>query len=329
VNNEVMSELAIQEALDKKEQRNNLMNQILPYLGLIVVFLFFLIVTKGALLNDLNRANLINQCFTLTIVAMGGAFVFAHGGSDMSIAATCGCAQLVAALLLTQLGMPLWVCFIAALGVTVLGACLTASLGLVLGVPVFVGSMCIRSVFTGILASGTAGSKIFVSQATFGFMNDTLVKGIVLISVFAIGYFLFEHTSFGRTQRAIGGNEQTAIQAGLHTKKMKLLSYVLLGVCVGVAAMFQMFRNGEVTSQSGTGLEFNMMLAVLLGGLPMRGGEKARFVAAVIGALILTILDNGLVLWGLDINVVNGVKGLLFVAVVGLSYDKSQGKYVT
>ncbi len=73
-----------------------------------------------------------------------------------------------------------------------------------------------------------------------------------------------------------------------------------------------MFRNGEVTAQSGTGLEFNLMLAVILGGMPMRGGEKCRFMAAVVGAMTVAVLENGLVLWGLDPALVNGVNGPLY-----------------
>lgn len=326
---QALSFKAIQEQLDRKERRKNIINQVLPYAGLVGIFLFFLIVTRGNLINEKNLANLVNQCFTLTVVAMGGAFVFAHGGADMSIAATCGCAQLAAAVLLTQLGMPLWVCVSAAILVAVLGACMTASVALVFRVPVFVGSMCIRAVFSGILATATAGSKVFVSQASYGYMNSVALKGTVLIALFAIGYYLFECTALGKRDRAIGGNEQTAKQAGININKVKLQSYIILGICVGIAAVFQMFRNGEVTSQSGTGLEFNMMLAIVLGGLPMRGGEKARFTAAVVGALTVAILENGLVLWGMDTMLVNGVKGLLFVIIIGLSYDKSQGKLVT
>ena len=143
------------------------------------------------------------------------------------------------------------------------------------------------------------------------------------------GYYLFEMTPFGKQDKAIGGNENTARQAGVSVKKIKLISYILIGFCTGMAAVFQMFRNGEVTAQSGTGLEFNLMLAVILGGMPMRGGEKCRFISAIIGAITVAVLENGLVLWGLDLSFVNGIKGLLFVIIVGLSYDKSLGKLVS
>lgn len=326
---QTVSQDVIQKTLDDKARQKDLIGKFIPYLGLAVLLIFFLIVTRGALVNELNRSNLINQCFTLVMVSIGGAFVYAHGGSDMSIAATCGCGQLVAAYLLTQVGLPLWICILVCVLTTVIGACMTASIGLVFGVPVFIGSMCIRSVFSGILNGATSGSKIFVAQSTYAYMNNTTLKFVILLAVILFGFFLFEYTPYGKQNKAIGGNENTAKQAGINTKKVMLVSYILVGICVGIAATFQMFRNGEVTAQSGTGLEFNLMLAVILGGMPMRGGEKCRFMSAVIGALTVAILENGLVLWGLDVTLVNGVKGLLFVAIVGLSYDKSQGKLVS
>ena len=319
----------VQRLLDERAQRKDLFERFIPYMGLGTIFLFFLVVTKGAIVSGTNLANLNNQCFTLVMVSIGGAFVYAHGGSDMSIAATCGCGQLVAAYLLTQAGLPIWVCVLACIAITVLGSCMTASIGLVFGVPVFIGSMCIRSVFNGVLSGATSGSKIFVQQSAYPLMNNAALKLCILLGMILVGYYPFECTPFGKQDKAIGGNENTARQAGVSTKRIKLFSYIIIGFCVGIAAIFQMFRSGEVTAQTGTGLEFNLMLAVILGGMPMRGGEKCRFLSAVIGAVTVAVLENGLVLWGLDVALVNGVKGLLFVAIVGLSYDKSLGKLVS
>jgi ribose transport system permease protein len=75
-------------------------------------------------------------------------------------------------------------------------------------------------------------------------------------------------------------------------------------------------------------MEFNIMMAIVLGGFPFSGGDKARLQSAVVGAVTVTILTNGLILWGLDPMLVNGVKGLLFLIIIGLSYDRSKGKLV-
>lgn len=272
---------------------------------------------------------MINQCFSLVIVAVGASFVYAHGGMDFSIGVSCGVAQMVGGLLLTKLGMPMPVVIAAVLVVPALGCLLVALISTVFHVPVFIGSMCIRSVFMGLLTVGVSKAEISISLAKYGYMNNILVKILVLFGVIIIGYYLFEFTPLGKREKAIGGNPATARQAGIKINKQIFLGYALMGICVGIAGVFAMFRAGNVTMNSGSGMEFNIMLAIVLGGFPMSGGDKASVGSAIIGAMTAVLLTNGLTVWGLDPNLVNGVKGLLFVAIIGLSYDRSQGKLVT
>ena len=107
-----------------------------------------------------------------------------------------------------------------------------------------------------------------------------------------------------------------------------MLSHLILGVCVGIAACFQMVRAGSVSSQSGSGLEFNIMIALALGGFPMAGGASAKIRSTIIGVLTITFLTNGLTLAGMDSTYINLVKGLLFILIVAVSYDRSNLKQV-
>lgn len=318
----------IQAQLDRKAQQKDILSRILPFVGFIFVFLFFLVVTQGKLLNEANRVNLINQSFTLTLICIGASFVYAYGGSDFSVGASCGCAQLIAAILLTEAGAPLWVSIAVCIMVAIAASCMTAGISLVLGVPVFVGSMCIRTAFSGILLTATQKKEYFIPIAEYGFMNNTAIKAVILVIFCAVGFYLFRYTGLGKSLCAIGGNIKTAQQAGIRIKKQVLIAHIILGLCVGVAATFQMFRNAAVNSTSGNGIEFNLMMAIVLGGFPLRGGERAKLSAAVIGALTVTVLINGLALWGVDAYAVNLIKGVLFVSIVALSYDRSMGKLV-
>ena len=160
-------------------------------------------------------------------------------------------------------------------------------------------------------------------------MTTGVLKAVVLVAIFALGVYLFHFTRIGKWAQAIGGNRNTARQAGIRVTKQMFLAYVLLGLCVGIAAIFQVFRASTVSMQSGSGIEFNIMLAIVLGGFPMSGGEKASVPAAVLGAIMATLLSSGLAMWGLDPNLVNGVKGVIFVTMIGLSYDRSAGKLVS
>ncbi len=319
---------AIQAALEKKALRKARINAVVPYLGLIFIVAFFIIVTEGKFVSADNIGNLINQGFVLMMIAVGSSFVYAHGGMDFSIGAVSGVGQLVCGLLILA-GVPLPICILACVAVCIAGAGCTATIALVLGVPVFIGSMCVRTSFTGILKTVVGSSDISILFSDYAFMNDTAIKAIIMVIVIALGYYLFNYTTIGKYNKALGGNILTARQAGVSQKKVVFAAYMLMGVCVGIASVFAFFRAGKVSAYSGNGYEFNIMMAIVLGGFPMTGGDRSKIASAIIGALTVTCLSNGLQLWGLDPILVSGVKGILFVVIVALSYDRSAGKLVS
>lgn len=315
--------LNVQEILNKKARRKSLLTTVIPFTGLVFIFVFFILVTQGKMLNGGNLINLISQCFSVSIVAVGASFVYAHGGLDFSIGASCGVAQLAAALIITRSALPTWIAILTCISIAVVCATLVGATSAFLRVPVFVVSLCMRAICTGILTVGIAEGDISIDYLKFAGFNDEFLKLIVLLVMIGIGYYLFEYTALGKSEKAIGGNVLTAFQAGVKIKKTQIVAYMLMGLCVGIAGFFQMTRTGGVTGSSGSGLEFDIMVAIVLGGFPMMGGSAARLRSVIVGAFTITILSNGLVLWGLDYLLVNGVKGLLFLIIVAISYDRT------
>jgi ribose transport system permease protein len=273
--------------------------------------------------------NLINQSFAIAIISIGAAFVYAHGGIDFSIGAVSGVAQLVTGLILTKTGLPFPVAILSSILVGVLASSIVGSVSMLLNVPVFIASLCMRTIAVGILATVLSNSEIVLPYTDFQFMNGTALKGVILIIMVALGTYLFEYTRIGKSEKAIGENILTASQAGIKSKKMTVLSYLFLGTCVGIASLFLLFRTGIITAQSGNGLEFNAMIAIVLGGFPMSGGDASKIRSVIIGAVTITLLTNGLILWGVDPGIVNGLKGVLFLIIVALSYDRSKGKLIS
>jgi ribose transport system permease protein len=320
--------LQIQVDLDKKAVRKELLETVLPFTGLFFIFIFFVVVTGGKILSLGNLENLVNQSFVLILVAVGAAFVYANGGMDFSMGTVSGVSQLVMGLFLVNLQVPAWVAIGVCILTSVVCMGLVGGLSLVFKVPVFVASLCMRSICMGILTTVLSSSEIILSYGRYLAFNNAVLKAVVLALIFAIGYYLFEFTSIGKKERAIGGNRVTAQQAGISVSRNIFVSYIFLGICIGIASFFTMFRASLVSSQSGSGLEFNIMTAIVLGGFPFSGGDRARIHSAVIGAITVSILTNGLTLWGLDPMLVNGVKGFLFLVIIGLSYDRSKGRLV-
>lgn len=323
-------EIDIEEMLDRKARRKKAFSTVLPFLGLLLTIIVMAIATKGVLLSAENMVNIINQCFHTAIVGVGAAFVYAHGGMDFSVGSSCGVAQLVCIALVTKAGAPLWVGVLASIAVGVVNALIVGVGAYKLHLQPFIVSLCVRSACAGVLIAGTnaMGRNVRVPLEVFGVFNDNVFKAIVLVVLVAVCWYLFEKTSLGKSEKAIGGNAVTSTQSGILTGRNIFYAYLILGICVGIAASFQMARGGMVTTTSGSGLEFNIMIALALGGFPMAGGSAAKIRAMIIGVLTITILTNGLTIAGVDSLYVNLVKGCLFVAIVAVSYDRSNLKQV-
>ena len=320
--------LAIQAKLDAAAARKNMINNFVPYLGLAFTLIFFTAVTGGKFLSSANLVNLVEQCLTLVLVAVGAAFVYAQGNMDFSIGSACGLAQMVGGIFLLKFGAPIGVVIAVIIVIPIISCLCVALIAVIFKVPVFIGSMCIRSLLAGLLSIGVSRSEMVIPISNYPYLQNNIVKAIVLVVIIALGAYLFNVTRIGKWAKLIGGNQITAKQAGVRVTLQAFLAYVLLGACVGIAAVFSCFRSGRITAASGSGIEFNMMLAIVLGGFPMSGGDKAKFSAAIIGAITACLLTNGLGVWGLDPNLIGGVKGIIFIVIIALTYDRSAGKLV-
>ncbi len=324
---DISQDVSVQDQLNKKAAQKQFLLSVSPYFGLIFIFLLFSIVTKGRFLSLTNIENLINQCFGLVIIAIGSVFVYAHGGKDMSIGAVSGVGQLVCAVLLLQ-GYPVWLAMGGCILVTMLASSITAGISIGFGVPVFIGSMCVRTSFNGILQFVTTKGEVIADYQKYAYMNNPTLKGLIILCFAFLGMYLFNYTVFGKYNKAIGGNPVTATQAGIQNKKNILFAFLFMGMCVGVSAIFSFFRIGKVTGITGSGTEFNTMIAMALGGVPMTGGDKTKLSSAIIGAVTITVLVNGLQVWGLNQSIIDLIQGILFVIIIALSYDRSEGRLV-
>ena len=132
-----------------------------------------------------------------------------------------------------------------------------------------------------------------------------------------------EYTKIGKFNKAIGANERAALLSGINVTKYKCIAFALTGACVGLAAFLTLTKGRSVTANTGLNVEINVLIALVLGGMPLSGGMAAKIRNVVVGALVFCLLSNGLSLWGTDPNIINIVKGVVFVACVFLSYDRS------
>lgn len=315
---------AIQNELNAKAKKRELLTRILPFCGLLFVILFFSIIAADVFLTATNLDNLINQCFQVTIVAVGAAFIYAAGMMDLSVGATSCVSMLVMAYLMRDYQINAFLAMAVGIAIAIVCDYLMSMIHITLRVPILITSMCMMNICSGIASLMTEQSDVYIDYQLYQSFNATWVKVLALLIVISLGYFLFGYTRLGKELKAIGGNETAAKMSGVKRSSMIILAFIVLGACLGLSAFFSLCRTGKVTAASSSSLMSNILVSIVLGGFPLSGGARARFFAPIVGALTITILLNGLTLIGLDGAYGNFAKGLLFIVVVGMTYERTR-----
>lgn len=322
------SEDAIQLELNRKTVRKERMIISLPYIGILVLVLFFTGMTGGRFIGGANLKLLLNQCFTMVIVSVGAAFLYAIGAMDMAIGAVMSVSAMFLTLLFTA-GVPFVLSLLVSIIAAIMFMCITGLAKCYLKISSFIASLCVMNVCQGIvLAIITLKGKVDFPYSRISWMDNSIVKLITLLIVIIVGFVLFNYTAFGKNLKAIGGNVNVARISGIRVEKTTLLAYMVMGITIGIAALFALIRGGVADTSIGSGMPLNVMTAIVLGGFPLTGGAHAKYSGPLIGAVMVTILTNGLALMGYANAIGYGVKGLLFIAVIGLTYEKSNGKLI-
>jgi D-xylose transport system permease protein len=139
---------------------------------------------------------------------------------------------------------------------------------------------------------------------------------LVLIAVALFGHFLTQHTVFGRYLYAIGSNPDAARLSGINSERYILGAFALLGALVGVAAILHTGRVGSASPDAGTLMELDAIAACVIGGTSLMGG-RGKVAGALLGALVMASLDNGMSLLSVENATQYIIKGAVLVAAVG------------
>lgn len=306
---------------EKKEKLDNIKSALIPFAGLVLMTIVFEVASQNKLLLPANLVTILNQSFSVMIIALGATFVFAHGGLDISYGSVFGisilCAAAVAHAGFAALSLPVAVVAAA------LCALLNGGVSIFCGISPFITSICILFIGRGILNTVCSTNQIAI-PATMMSIDNWQTKLIVLVVTIAVTAILFEKTKIGRNNKAIGGNERSAEQAGVNIKLYRLIAYLISGITIGIASFFSLVRMGSVSSATGQGLEMSIITALVLGGMPMTGGTNSRIISAIIGSISIIVLKNGLIILGVNDKVIEGIQGIIILAIILVSYKKEK-----
>lgn len=303
-----------------------------PIVGLI------LLCGAGALLNgDFatldNALNVLTRTSFIGIIAVGMCFVIILGGIDLSVgsmaALIAGCVIMFINWAAGAIGSPL----LAVMAGAALAVLLGALFGLAHGVLIARGRIEPFIVTLGTLGIYRAYLTYFADGGALTLQNELAdlyapvyygsalgvpIPVVAFLVVAVIGAAILNKTAYGRHVQAIGSNETVARYAAVDVERVKILTYMLLGICVGVATLFYVPRLASASPTTGLLWELEAIAAVIVGGAALKGGQGS-IVGTVVGAILLSVISNILNLTSLISVYLNAaVQGFVIITVAFL-----------
>lgn len=300
-----------------------------PVAGLLLLCIAGTLLNRDFATLD-NAMNVLTRTAFIGIIAVGMCFVIISGGIDLSVgsmaALIAGCVIWLMNHLGTQGLPPLVVVALGAASAVLLGALFGMAHGLLITrgrIEPFIVTLGTLGIFRAYLTYLSNGGALTLDDKLadvyapvyYGALLGVPMPVWVFFVVAVIGALLLNRTAYGRYVQAIGSNEQVARYAAVDVDRIKLLTYVLLGACVGVATLLYVPRLGSASPTTGLLWELEAIASVIVGGTALKGGAGS-ITGTVIGAVLLSVISNILNLTSIISVYLNAaVQGFVIIAV--------------
>lgn len=301
-----------------------------PYVGLALITIVFQILTEGKLLGAMNLRSMINNALVAALCTTGAVFVFASGYFDMSIGASVNFAAVLGTMATVASGS-LVIGLLAALATALALGVLKGFLAAYVNVPFFIFTIILASIFS-------ASVTVIMGQSSMILLDDianehvipivgsdalTAINFAVLAVFFIVCLILFNYTPIGLKAKNMGGNRIAARQSGIDMKKSTFSVFLISAVGIAIAAFLILLRTRSVSGGTAATVSNDVMVALVVGGMPLSGGARSKISAGLVGAVTITVLNSGLAILGLSAGAIQLLRGIVFITVVlvaSLSY---------
>ncbi len=280
-----------------------------------------------------NTLNVLRQTSINSIIAAGMTFVILSGGIDLSVGSILAVSGAVSASMIAG-GMNIFAAVLAALTI---GAVIGAFNGIVISkgkIQPFIASLATMTLLRGYTLVFTDGKPIstgsFESAGVFSSIGAGYFLGIpipiyIMVTVFALAYYILRHMRMGRYIYSLGCNEEATVYSGINADRIKIFVYTVSGFLSALAGIIITARLSSAQPQAGSGYELDAIAAVVLGGTSLSGGLGGIF-GTIIGALIIGVLNNALNLMNVSSYYQLLLKGLVILAAVLLDRKQKLSK---
>jgi putative xylitol transport system permease protein len=294
-------------------------------------------VTQGASLARQNMLNVLVQSAQRGIAAVGQTFVVLSAGIDISVGGIALFTSIIAGGLMTSdpvfqiagHALPMYLSFFLMLLLAIGLGGINGSLVSRAGIPALIVTLGMWEIMKGAAFQACSGGTIGYLPESLTFFGSGKIAGlgvpvIIFIAVAVVAYFVLHYTTFGRSVYAVGGNPLSAWLSGVNVKKIQFTVYVISGFLAGLAGLIWVARLFSVSMRTASGLELDSIAAVFIGGISLMGG-RGTVIGAVIGTLIIGVINNAMSILGAGPPIQGIVKGTIIIAAVGIDYARRRG----
>ncbi|MER9234592.1 ABC transporter permease [Mesorhizobium sp. M0622] len=297
------------------------------FLMLVAVFAAFQLYT-GFFLSYANTRLLLTILPELGIVVLGVTILMIAGEFDLSVGSVFALVPMTLHALTARYGVDPYLALVLVLGLALLVGYINGAVTLSLGIPSFITTLGMLFVARSMSIVAVGGNPLALADYPFG---DVLVVNFGYIRASLIWYVglavvlgVWLHASdFGNWIFATGGQAQAAKDLGINTRRVKITAFMLCSLLAGLAGIIQMLRTKAPLPSMGTGLELEVIAGAVIGGTALTGGVGS-IIGAIIGAILIRSIDNGLVMSRVNAEWFRTALGVLIVVSVVLNVKAGQ-----
>lgn len=271
--------------------------------GILVALIVLIALLGMATPNFLTAYNLsvvVRQASFVGLVALGQTLVLLIGGIDLSVGAAAGLSAIVGGIMLTQFGVHPYAVLPLAMAFGLVIGALNGVFVAMLKLNPFIVTLAAGEIFAGLTMVITEGYPVRPLGPVFQFFGSGTIAGvpvpvIVFLGAGLILAYVLKFTKFGRDVYAVGGNRDAAELVGIRVKRVEFIVFALAGMFAALAGLLYASRMDSAQPSVGEGWLMGAITAAIIGGTSLRGGQGS-IVGTILGALLMAVLANGIVL---------------------------------
>lgn len=291
----------------------------------LAVLVILLAIFTDTFLTPDNIVGVLRQAAVYAIMAVGMTFVIITGGIDLTQGSLLAFCCVTAGYTINATNN----IFLGIVVAVISGALVGLLNGIVIAyvkIPPFIMTLGGLYAYRGITLMVTKSTQISVPNEAFRVIGTGYFLGIpipvyIFIAVGIVAHIFLSRTSTGRYIYAVGSNVDTARLSGVRVERIYMIVYMLSGMCIGIAAVVYLARLGAAQPTAGQSYEMEAVAATVIGGTSVAGGEGG-IIGSLIGAVIIAIIRNGLVLIGVGSYWTQIVVGLIIIGAVSLDVTR-------